>query len=121
TCVIIAISIYIGARTFFHVDTQPNNLATGILISALIITPTLLICIIFRQIANIHQTFLEIILNFVLFAGLLTVGSIGIHTWKYEYGAGRMRDEALTMSSFCILACVAYFADFITVILLYND
>lgn len=121
-CVIISIGIYKGADSTFDLQNpEPNTLATGILVTSLIITPVLVICYLVRQTEHIQQTFLEILVSFVLFAGLLTIGSIGINTWKDKYSRGQERDEALAMSSFCILGCFAYFADFVVAILIYNE
>ncbi|XP_064093933.1 protein snakeskin-like [Macrobrachium nipponense] len=121
-CVIIAISIFKGANVEFDSQNpEPNTLATGVLIGAFFITPILLICYLVGQRQYLQQTFLEIMINFLFFAGMLTIGVIGINSWQGHTGTVHIRDKALAMSSFCILGCFAYFADFVVATIVYNE
>ncbi|KAK7067808.1 hypothetical protein SK128_008188 [Halocaridina rubra] len=119
--VIITFGIYKGAELSFDLKhyKSVDTLATGILISAFIITTSLLICYLVGQSENIKQTFLESIQNLILFLGLVVIGGLGIDTWK-SGASSKLTAEGLAMSSISLLAAMCYLLDFVAAVIIYN-
>ncbi|XP_068245739.1 protein snakeskin-like [Palaemon carinicauda] len=108
--VIISFGIFRGAEVNVG-SLDGQYFAVGVLVTALIITPLLLVSYL-MGIMEIQKSILEVALNFLLFLFLLSVGSFAINTWG-KIPSMKQKSDAMAMGSFCILASIAYLADFI--------
>lgn len=109
--VIIAVSIFRGGNVNYYETIDAGYFICGVLITALIITPLLLVCYIMGA-TDIQRSILEMAVNFLLFLFLLTAGSVTIN--KYiNYMSGTLKSKAMATGSFCILASFAYLGDFL--------
>ncbi|XP_064110288.1 uncharacterized protein LOC135218076 [Macrobrachium nipponense] len=161
--VIVAFGVFRGGKVGL-LNPDVTYFTCGVLVTALIITPLLLVCYIMGA-TDIQKTILEIPLNFVLFVLMLTVGSVTLKAGSEIVGAGSVtlkagseivgvgsatvnigpwmtkffdaklkgtsikipkdvssysRPDDMAMGSFCILASVAYFGDFVLSLLYFR-
>lgn len=109
--VIIAVSIFRGGNVGLLETIDAGYFICGVLTTALIITPLLLVCYIMGA-TDIQRSILEMAVNFLLFLFLLTAGSVTINTY-INYMSGTLKSKAMATGSFCILASFAYLGDFL--------
>ncbi|XP_064110004.1 uncharacterized protein LOC135217896 [Macrobrachium nipponense] len=153
--VIVAFGVFRGGKVGL-LNLDATYFICGVLVTALIITPLLLVCYIMGA-ENIQKTNLEIPLNFLLFVFLLTAGSVTLKAGSeiVEVGSATVngnvgrafkgiinkvlgdikvpsinipkevssysRPDNIAMGSFCILASVAYFGDFVLSLLYFKN
>ncbi|XP_064111140.1 uncharacterized protein LOC135218634 [Macrobrachium nipponense] len=153
--VIVAFGVFRGGKVgLLNLDVA--YFTCGVLVTALIITPLLLVCYIMGA-TDIQKTILEIPLNFLLFVLMLTAGSVTLKAGSEIVAGGSAtvnvnvegtfkgffdnvledirvppidipkevssysRPDDMAMGSFCILASVAYFGDFVLSLLYFKN
>ncbi|CAL4120862.1 unnamed protein product [Meganyctiphanes norvegica] len=119
--VCIAFGIFRGATLATYGEVNADYFACGSLVLGLVITPLLLVCYLMGN-TDIQKTIMELVLNFLLCVFLIAAGSKGANLWSPSYlgKIGQYRTNCLVMSSFTIMAGLAYGADTVLALMAYK-
>ncbi|XP_071549433.1 protein snakeskin-like [Panulirus ornatus] len=120
--VIVAFGLFRGSEAIFKSPTSDADyFGCGVLVTALIITPLLLICYLMGRI-EIQKTIFEMVFNLLVSVFLLAVGCVGIDTWNVDviYDKHNIKGKSLAMASFCIIAFLFYLADTVFAVINYR-
>ncbi|KAK8724411.1 hypothetical protein OTU49_011061 [Cherax quadricarinatus] len=107
--VIVAFGVFRGANASFS-NSDANYFGGGVLVTAMIVTPLLLVCYLMGRL-EIQKTIFEIVFNLLMFIFLVAAGSVAIHFWTGIKLSKSGKANGVTLGSFCILASISYLAD----------
>lgn len=118
-CVIIAFGLFRGSNTTFS-NADLDYFGGGVLVTALIVTPLLLVCYLMGRL-EIQKTIFEMVFNMLMCVFLVIAGGVCVDKWT---NVGRIHDkhvsQSLAMGSFCIIASCVYLADTVFAVINYR-
>ncbi|XP_045600275.1 protein snakeskin [Procambarus clarkii] len=118
-CVIIAFGLFRGSNTTFG-NLDLDYFSGGVLVTALIVTPLLLVCYLMGRL-EIQKTIFEVVFNMLMCVFLVIAGGVSVDKWTNIGGSHNKHvSQSLAMGSFCIIASCVYLVDTVFAVINYR-